>query len=89
MAVYGCDTAAPLPLAAAEGKQPEAPQRECDRRSKVFFSGEKKQKTFVFAQLAVGWPWPGIRRSTRTKSLLVLFFRKEHLPFVLHGMLRE
>jgi hypothetical protein len=47
------------------------------REERVFFSEEKKQKTFVSPQLQLGRPWPGSCRRRRDKSLLVLFFRKE------------
>jgi hypothetical protein len=47
---------------------------------KSFFSEEKKQKTFVPPQLPTGSPWHGSIGKRRNKSLLVLFFRKEHLP---------
>jgi hypothetical protein len=43
---------------------------------KVFFSEEKKQKTF--ATSCVGASRKG--HDSICKSLLVLFFRKEHLP---------
>jgi hypothetical protein len=49
---------------------------------KAFFSEEKKQKTFSFQQLATWRPWPGSCRRRGNKSLLVLFFRKEHLSCV-------
>ena len=45
--------------------------------SKVFFSEEKKQKTFANSDPGAACK---VRDSTR-KSLLVLFFRKERLPF--------
>jgi hypothetical protein len=52
---------------------------------KVFFSEEKKQKTFISQPLPISRPWPASLRSTRIKSLLLLFFRKEglHFPFTL------
>jgi hypothetical protein len=46
--------------------------------SKVFFSEEKKQKTFANSGVGAAGR---VRDSTR-KSLLVLFFRKERLPFL-------
>jgi hypothetical protein len=45
---------------------------------RVFFSEEKKQKTFISPQLPIGRPCPGYRRRRRNKSFLVLFFKKEH-----------
>jgi hypothetical protein len=45
---------------------------------KDFFSEEKKQKTFILQQVQPIRPWPGSVRWRRIKSLLVLFFRKEH-----------
>jgi hypothetical protein len=42
--------------------------------SKVFFSEEKKQETFATSDPGAAWK---VRDSIR-KSLLVLFFRKEH-----------
>jgi hypothetical protein len=48
------------------------------RKARMFFSEEKNQKTFVSA-LAEGYrPWPDSGKRRRIKSLLVLFFRKEH-----------
>jgi hypothetical protein len=47
------------------------------REGRVFFSEEKKQKTFMFWQLHIGRPWPEYFNRRRNKSLLVLFFRKE------------
>jgi hypothetical protein len=47
------------------------------KQDKVFFSEEKKQKTFIFQQVQPIRPWPGRIRWRRLKSLLVLFFRKE------------
>jgi hypothetical protein len=51
---------------------------------KVFFSEEKKQKTFNSPPLPAYRPWPDRLRQRRIKSLLVLFFRKEQscLPFL-------
>jgi hypothetical protein len=46
-------------------------------RSKVFFFEKKKQKTF--GRLASAFPE---RLSPRIKSFLVLFFKKELLPFL-------
>jgi hypothetical protein len=52
---------------------------------RVFFSEEKKQKTFISPQLPIGRPWPGTILGRRNKSLLVLFFRKEHSSFISTG----
>jgi hypothetical protein len=54
--------------------RPLAPTQE-----RIFFSEEKKQKTFMSSQLPIEWPWRASRRERRNKSLLVLFFRKEQL----------
>jgi hypothetical protein len=43
---------------------------------KVFFSEEKKQKTFANSGVCAA----GEGRDSTRKSLLVLFFRKERLP---------
>ncbi len=45
---------------------------------KSFFSEETKQRTFKFAPAEACRPWPGSWERRRSKSLLVLFFRKEH-----------
>jgi hypothetical protein len=50
-------------------------------RRKVFFSEEKKQKTFMMAPADRSRPWPDRWNQPRIKSLLVLFFRKEHTYF--------
>jgi NodT family efflux transporter outer membrane factor (OMF) lipoprotein len=50
---------------------------------KSFFSGEKKQKTFMSLAVPAGWPWPLNSVQPGNKSLLVLFFRKELLPTLL------
>ena len=56
-----------------------------DLKLKAFFSEEKKQKTFASLQAcAAGW----VRDST-DKSLLVLFFRKEHLPTLLPSLMEH
>jgi hypothetical protein len=47
---------------------------------KPFFSEEKKQKTFIFQRVPRMRPWPDTWVQSRNKNLLVLFFRKEHLP---------
>jgi len=50
---------------------------------KAFFSEEKKQKTLqmqVFVPPAQQAAASGKGRDSTRKSLLVLFFRKEHLP---------
>jgi hypothetical protein len=44
----------------------------------MFFSEEKNQKTFESAQAYRYGPWLDRLRRRRNKSLLVLFFRKEH-----------
>jgi hypothetical protein len=49
------------------------------REARVFFSEEKKQKTFFSRNRQLGamaWMLP---QASRNKSLLVLFFRKELL----------
>jgi hypothetical protein len=48
-------------------------------KASMFFSEEKNQKTFISPPLPRGKPWPACIRSTRPKSLLLLFFRKEDL----------
>jgi hypothetical protein len=48
-------------------------QNPREKERKAFFSEEKKQKTFMSLQVARVRP-----RWRRSKSLLVLFFRKEH-----------
>jgi hypothetical protein len=53
---------------------------------KMFFSEEKNQKTFVSQQAEAYRPWPGSVRQRRRKSLLVLFFRKEHLAYAIVGI---
>jgi hypothetical protein len=45
----------------------------------MFFSEEKNQKTFNAPPPARSRPWPACVRWREHKSLLVLFFRKEHL----------
>jgi hypothetical protein len=52
------------------------------RERRVFFSEEKKQKTFMSSLLTLGRPWPASYRKRRNKSLLVLFFRKELLSLL-------
>jgi hypothetical protein len=47
----------------------------------MFFSEEKNQKTFTSALAARSRPWPRPWERLRDKSLLVLFFRKEHSFF--------
>jgi hypothetical protein len=47
-------------------------RRQARGRRKVFFSEEKKQKTFTLR------PWPESWVASRRKSFLVLFFKKEH-----------
>jgi len=55
------------------------------RKSKVFFSVEKKQKTFANAGVCAAC----LGRDSIRKSFLVLFFKKEHLPcFAPHGWMR-
>jgi hypothetical protein len=51
-----------------------------DKIRKILLSEEKKQKTFM-SPLAPIRPGPGSLHERRRKSLLVLFFRKEHLPY--------
>ena len=49
----------------------------------MFFSEEKNQKTFVSSLAEPLWPRPYVRRlHQKNKSLLVLFFRKEHAFFL-------
>jgi mono/diheme cytochrome c family protein len=50
---------------------------------KVFFSEEKKQKTFIFSARPTGPAMASLVDGRRTKSLLVLFFRKEHACLLL------
>jgi hypothetical protein len=52
----------------------------------MFFSEEKNQKTFASALAFRSWPWPVCFRLLRDKSLLVLFFRKEHLAYAIVGI---
>jgi hypothetical protein len=47
----------------------------------MFFSEEKNQKTFVLRLFHVPGHWPACLRWLEFKSLLVLFFRKEHSYF--------
>jgi hypothetical protein len=47
----------------------------------MFFSEEKNQKTFISCGAAPGWPWPTRRSRGENKSFLVLFFKKELLPY--------
>jgi len=49
------------------------------REKRIFFSEEKKQKTFFSPQLGRSWPWLGSCRMRRNKSFWVLFFKKELL----------
>jgi hypothetical protein len=46
-------------------------ERLKDKARKVFFSEEKKQKTFIFQWLANVTPWLGSCRRRRDKSLLL------------------
>jgi hypothetical protein len=46
---------------------------------KVFFSEEKKQKTFESALAQRYRPWPERLSQRNRKSFLVLFFKKEQL----------
>jgi hypothetical protein len=66
------DKAYPLTFATNASVRPEG------RQGKFFFSEEKKQKTFTSPPLPRSRPWPVGFRSAQNKSLLVLFFRKEH-----------
>jgi hypothetical protein len=50
-------------------------------KAKAFFSEEKKQKTFISPPAPTSRPWPESWVQHRNKSLLVLFFRKEHLSY--------
>jgi hypothetical protein len=45
------------------------------RKERIFFSEEKKQKTFDF------WRLTRRQRAQRDKGFLVLFFKKEHSSF--------
>jgi hypothetical protein len=47
----------------------------------VFFSEEKNQKTFDSAPADRSRPWPDRLHLLKNKSLLLLFFRKEVLPY--------
>jgi hypothetical protein len=49
----------------------------------MFFSEEKNQKTFVPGAADKLRPWPDRGGQRRNKSLLVLFFRKELLSFLI------
>jgi len=49
------------------------------REGRVFFSEEKKHKTFVSAPAEISSPWPRLWEWRRSKSFLVLFFKKERL----------
>jgi hypothetical protein len=49
-------------------------------KGRIFFSEEKKHKTFIPPQLPIGWLWRARCRQRRNKSFLVLFFKKELLP---------
>jgi hypothetical protein len=51
------------------------------RKRRMFFSEEKNQKTFTPPQLHFCRSGPPTSNARRSKSLLVLFFRKEHLPY--------
>jgi hypothetical protein len=51
------------------------------RTGKVFFSEEKKQKTFIFPPLPRSRPWPGSSRSAEAKQSFGSFFRKEQSFF--------
>jgi hypothetical protein len=44
----------------------------------MFFSEEKNQKTSMSAPADSCRPWPDTWKRPKNKSLLVLFFRKEH-----------
>jgi hypothetical protein len=46
----------------------------------MFFSEEKNQMTFDSALAQPIRPWPVTWKRQRSKSLLLLFFRKEDLP---------
>jgi hypothetical protein len=48
------------------------------RKARMFFSEEKNQKTFISGGVPTLRPNPGSIRWRKDKSLLVLFFRKEH-----------
>jgi hypothetical protein len=48
--------------------------------SKVFFSEEKKPKTFISGGLPTRRPWPGYSHSSRIKSLWV--FSSERTRFL-------
>jgi hypothetical protein len=45
---------------------------------KVFFSEEKKQKTFIFPLAQMSGHGFQVGRRRENKSFLVLFFKKEH-----------
>jgi hypothetical protein len=58
----------------------DAPSALGRKRSQKFFSEEKNQKTFICWLWRQGLAWPPSCRGRESKSLLVLFFRKELLP---------
>jgi hypothetical protein len=51
------------------------------REVRMFFSEEKNQKTFISPQLLLGGHGRKLSAGGGRKSLLVLFFRKEHSSF--------
>jgi hypothetical protein len=57
------------------------PLRACNRRAKTgeekFFFEKKNQKTFLVGLHGLLRIWP---RTPKSKSFLVLFFKKEHFP---------
>jgi hypothetical protein len=50
-------------------------------QERLFFSEEKKQKTFISPPLPLYPAMACIHPLAQNKSLLVLFFRKEHLSY--------
>jgi hypothetical protein len=48
----------------------------------MFFSEEKNQKTFISWLSDACVPWPARWSRRRNESLLLLFFRKEDLPYL-------
>jgi hypothetical protein len=58
--------------------QPTTTAPHDDKKNRVSFSEEKKQKTFLSGSFALGAEHQSCRKR-RAKSLLVLFFRKEQL----------
>jgi hypothetical protein len=58
------------------------------RRRKVFFFEKKKQKTFALALLPPDASLPDLARNLRSKSFLLLFFKKEVLSSLMPKITR-